>query len=301
MGDNRLGGVMVMISAGAGALDYFPCCYGQSRSVFRGPMRDLSGAYVAVLGGSATFGKYVAVPYPDLVEQVTGCPVVNLGALHGGPDVFLSDPAVLKVASQAQVAVVQITGAEGLSNPLYTVHGRRNDRFLGASPALTALFPEVDFTDIHFVRHLLIVLAGTDPERFAVVVRALKANWVARMRQLLAHLPPRRILLLLAECAPPVRAGGVDLGAGPLFVDAGMLDALCPFAEVLVDITPSANARAEGLAAMQVPAAERALASCLPGIGVHREIAEVLAPTVARLLHNGALTPLVLRQALAHA
>ncbi|MCX7286420.1 MAG: DUF6473 family protein, partial [Rhodobacterales bacterium] len=76
---------MLSIPPGAGALDYSPCCYGQSRSVFRGPSRDLSGDYVAILGGSPTFGKYVALPYPDLVERATGCPVVNLGVQHGGP------------------------------------------------------------------------------------------------------------------------------------------------------------------------------------------------------------------------
>ena len=60
---------MMTIPAGAGALDYFPCRYGASRAVFRGPERDLSRPYVALLGGSATFGKYVATPFADPASQ----------------------------------------------------------------------------------------------------------------------------------------------------------------------------------------------------------------------------------------
>lgn len=290
---------MLSDSAGAGALDYFPCCYGQSRAVFRGPMRDLSGDYVVILGGSATFGKYVAAPYPDLVETATGYPVVNLGVLNGGPDVFLFDPAVLDVAARARVAVVQITGAEAISNPFYRVHGRRNDRFLAARPALTALFPDVDFTEVHFVRHLLGVLERTDAQRFARVVRALKANWVARMQELLVHLPPRRILLWLGVAAPPLQSSSPDPDHGPLLVDAGMLKALHPAAGTVIQAMPSAAARAEGVANMHFPMTEEALARCHPGRAIHHEIAESVAPAVVALLRTRALSPLILDHGLA--
>ena len=132
---------MLMLDAGAGALDYFPCRYGASKSLFRGPLRDLSRPYVAMLGGSPTFGKYVDHPYPALVERALGLPVANLGGLNAGPDFYLSDPGLMDVAAGAQLAVVQITGAEAVSNPFYSVHGRRNDRFLAATPALRPLTP----------------------------------------------------------------------------------------------------------------------------------------------------------------
>jgi hypothetical protein len=264
-------------------------------------MRDLSGDYIAILGGSPTFGKYVAVPYPDLVEQATACPVVNLGVPHGGPDAFLSDPAVLDVAARARVAVVQITGAGGLSNPFYSVHGRRKDRFLAARPALTALFPDVDFTEIHFVRHLLIVLEQADGDRFSTVIRALKSNWVARMQELLVHLPPRRILLWLGDASPPMQASSLEAGRGPLFVDAGMLKALRSAAGQVVDSTPSVEARAEGLADMHFPTSEEAIARTQPSSAVHREIAGFLAPAVAAMLAKGPMTRLILDKEQMHA
>lgn len=266
---------------GAGALDYFPCRYGMSRAVFRGPQRDLSGDYIAMLGGSQTFGSYVEAPFPTLVEEATGHLVVNLGGRNAGPELYLSDPAALRVASGARLAVVQITGAEGVSNQFFTVHGRRNDRFIAASPALTALFPEVDVTDIHFTRHLLLVLQAAGRDRFAGVVAHLKATWLGRMTQLLAHLPARRVLLWMAEGAVPVHAS--EPSAAPMFIDRAMIDALLPRVTRLVEASPSADARAEGLCRMQFPEAEQATARLMPGTTAHREVARALVPVVEAL------------------
>ncbi|AZL58827.1 hypothetical protein EI545_08225 [Tabrizicola piscis] len=275
---------MMPVQAGAGALDYFPCRYGASRALFRGPERDLSGAYIVALGGSPTFGKYVARPYPVLLERAVGQPVANLGGLNAGPDFYLSDPAALRVASRAQVAILQVTGADGLSNPFYTVHARRNDRFLAATPALRALYPEVDFAEIHFTRHLLSVLARTDAARFDQLRAGLQANWLCRMRQLMAHLPIRRVLLWLANAPPPQRSEDLDPGLGPLLVTADMLAALCPVSTALVVAVPSPFARAEGPARMHVPLTEVEQARHLPGSAAHHEVAALLGPVIARML-----------------
>jgi len=55
---------------GAGALDYSPCSYAGSRILFRGPKADLGGTFVACLGGSETYGKFIPTPYPDLLEEM---------------------------------------------------------------------------------------------------------------------------------------------------------------------------------------------------------------------------------------
>lgn len=273
---------MLTISAGAGALDYSPCRYGAAKAVFRGPACDLTRPYVAMLGGSATFGKYVDRPYPALVGQALGMPVANLGGLNAGPDFYLSDPAALEVAAGARVAVVQVTGAEALSNPFYTVHARRNDRFLAATPALRALFPGVDFTDIHFTRHLLQVLDRSDPAACAKVVRDLKAAWLGRMRQLLSRLPGRRVLLWLADAPPPDTA--LALEPAPPFIDRAMLEALRTDVDEVVIATPSPRARSLAAVDMTYPETETALAACLPGAATHAEVAAELAPVLQGLL-----------------
>jgi hypothetical protein len=278
--------MMLHLDAGAGAPDYFPCRYGTSKAVFRGPKRDLTRPYVAVLGGSASFGKYVARPYADLLEQALGHPVANLAALNAGPDLYLSDPDTLQVARHAAIAILQVTGAEGLTNPLYTVHSRRNDRFLSATPLLRDLYPEVDLTDIHFTRHLLLALRRTDVKRFGTVLAVLKANWVMRMQQLMARLPDRSILLWLSDAPPPDRAEDLEPDLGPLFIDRAMLTALQSETVRLIEVQPSGTTGAEGGSGLLVPETEAYQARCLPDQSAHTAISRQLAPVVQELITN---------------
>ena len=274
---------MMVFDRGAGAPDYLPCRYGTSRAVFRGPERDLSRPYVAMLGGSPTFGKYVATPYPALVEQALGQPVANLGGLNAGPDFYLSDPATLAVAAGARVAVVQVTGAEAMTNPLYTVHSRRNDRFLMATDALRALYPAVDLADIHFTRHLLLVLQRADADRFRTVLRVLKANWLDRMRRLLARLPRQRLLLWLADASAPETAETLDPAFGPLLIDRQMLAALQSDTAGVIQAVSGGAARADRTAGLLFPETEALQARCEPGLALHLEAARLLKPALAAL------------------
>ncbi len=117
---------------GGGALDYYPCRYGASKLMFRGPRRKADGTHVAVLGGCETYGKFIAHPYPDLLEKAVGRPVLNLGLQNAGVDVFLQDKTVGELCQSAAVTVIELTGAHNTSNRFYGVHPRRNDRFLRA-------------------------------------------------------------------------------------------------------------------------------------------------------------------------
>jgi hypothetical protein len=64
------------------------------------------------------------------------------------------------------VTVVQVLAVQNLSNPYYTVHPRRNDRFLRASARLQNLYQDVDFTEFHFTRHMLQTLQMVSAPRF---------------------------------------------------------------------------------------------------------------------------------------
>lgn len=269
---------------GDGALDYFPCRYGNSRLLFRGPRRDIERAYVAVLGGSETYGKFVPDPFPDLIERGLGLPVANLGCMNAGPDVFLHEESVTLIAARACVTVVQLLGAQNLSNRYYAVHPRRNDRFLGATPLLRAIFPRVDFTEFNFTRHMLRALQHSSADRFDVVAEELRAAWVARMKQLLARLTGPTILLWMSDHAPPSPTRGVELGAAPLLVDAEMVAAIRPFAPGYVQVISSAQARAEGVQGMAFGPLEAPAAALVPGPLAHHEVAEALLPMIHHLL-----------------
>jgi hypothetical protein len=242
------------------------CRYGASRMVFRGPRARLDAPYVAALGGAETYGSHVADPWPALLARRIGRGVANLGAPHAGPDLWLRDPALIDVAAAAEIRVVQVTGAINLSNPFYLVHPRRNDRFVAATPALRRLFPEVDFTEFHFTRHLAFGLCRRDPVRFAEVAAALTATWEGRMRALLEAIGRPTILLVIGDLpdAQPRLEARLPL------VTAAMVAGLRTAVDGLVSVPCPAEAEA-GLPMAAVG---------LPGPGTHAKVAEALAAAV---------------------
>ncbi|MBC2837569.1 DUF6473 family protein [Paragemmobacter straminiformis] len=261
---------------GDASLDYFPCRYGRSKLLFRGPRRDLTAPYVAVLGSTETYGKFVPHPYPARLEAALGLPVVNLGVPSAGPDAWGQDATLLDIAAKARVTVVQVTGAQNLTNRFYAVHPRRNDRFLRASPLLTQIFREVDFTDFHFTRHMLQSLRRVSPEKFALLADELRAAWLVRMGALLPRLGPRVVLLWLAP-------NPAQDDAEPMLVDADMVMALRPHVAASVTVTFSAEACAAGTAGMVFPSLAEPAARGMPGPLHHAEIAAALAPVLGPL------------------
>lgn len=257
---------------GPGALDYMACQYGPSKLTFRGPARDLTQPYVAFLGATQTFGKFIEQPYPLRVEHLTGVTSVNLGQMNAGVDVFAKDETVLDIARAARACVLELPGAANMSNPFYLVHPRRNDRFVRASVQLCELFPEVDFSQFHFTHHMLGHLRRVDPARFGVVRSVLRKTWVRRMRGLLSHLGERTVLL---------RFGG-DPARAPAFVTDAMIEAVLPCAAGYVDLPVSAPEQAgEAYACdpMEAPVAKLTAPPC-----AHRAAAQALRPVLDPLM-----------------
>ncbi len=257
-------------------LDYHSCRYGASKLLFRGPRRQLRGDYIAVLGGSETYGKYMAAPYPALLETALGQPVVNLGYANAGADVFVNDISVMDICRNARACVIQITGAHNVSNRFYTVHPRRNDRFLRASSLLKTIYPEIDFTEFNFTRHLLATLQGVAPDKFALVRQELREAWIARMRAILGKIGPRVVLVWMSRQTPDAPGGDI-LRDDPLFVDRDMLDGLRPLVRDIVEIIATEDEIAAGHAGMIVPEHEVAIARDMLGTVAHDRLARELA------------------------
>ena len=266
---------------GAGALDYFPCRYGKSKLLFRGPRKKLDKPYCAVIGGSETYGKFVEEPYPLLLERMAGKSVVNLGYMNAGTDVFANDPTVLEICADAEVTVIQIMGAQNLTNRFYTVHSRRNDRFLKPSDLLNTVYREVDFTEIHFTRHLLCALTEASDQKFEMVRDELKNAWVARMRTILSRVGGRVILLWLAEHSPDDQPIGENMGPNPLFVDRGMIEQLADFNVELVEIVATPEEVAAGQLRMVFTQLDHPKAQEMLGPVVHEAAARALSEQIA--------------------
>lgn len=265
-------------------LDYQPCRYGASKLLFRGPRRRLTGQYTVFLGSTETYGKFIATPFPALIEARTGVKCVNLGWPNAGVDVFLHDPDVLAIASHAKLTVVQVPAAQNMSNRFYSVHPRRNDRFVQASPMLRAIFREVDFTEFHFIRHMLRHLRHVAPDRFALIRDELQTAWIARMRLLLHQIGAPVALLWLSTHPPMDAADAPDIGEDPAFVTRAMLDALRPKVVQVVDVTASRAALAHGTRGMVFSQFEANIASELMGPAVHDEVAEALSPLIGEFV-----------------
>ncbi len=256
----------------AGALDYLPCRYGASKLLFRGPRRSVDQPYVAFLGGTETYGKFIENPFPDLVEHQIGQVCLNLGCVNAGVDVFVTDEQVIGMATKAEVTVVQITGAQNMSNRFYSVHPRRNDRFLKPSTLLQAIYREVDFSEFNFNKHMLHRLHTLSPGRFETVVDELQQAWVARMRMLLNKIKGKVILLWFADHALDADTVSED-ARDPWFITRGMVDRIRPLAHDLVEVVASPSSLALGTEGMMFSPVERHIAEHLLGPAAHQEAA----------------------------
>ncbi|WP_254700499.1 DUF6473 family protein [Sulfitobacter sp. BSw21498] len=265
-----------------GGLDYALCRYGASKLQFRGPPQKTSVPYVAFMGGAKTFGRYIALPFPALVERQVALPCLNLGTPSAGVDVFLRDDEIMRLASAAQVTVVQVTGAHNMTNRYYSVHPRRNDRFIAPSKLLCSIYPEVDFAEFHFTRHLLNALWTVSNTRFELVVNELQEAWVARMRLLIGRMTGPSVLLWL-NAHDEVSTSDPTIGSAPLFVTQRMIAQVETMAAKLIQVSPSRRAVSEGTTGMVFPKEEKKQAAQLAGVRAHREIADVLGPTIRRL------------------
>ena len=273
---------MSVHGGGHGALEYYPCRYGSSRVLFRGPRRQLDGNYVAFLGGTETYGRFIEYPFATLIEQRIRVACVNFGVVNAGVDLYLQDPAVMEILMNAEAKVVQVMGAQNLSNRYYSVHPRRNDRFLRASDRMQELYPEVDFADFHFVRHMLGHLSDTCDERFQTVVEELRQAWTARMKHLLTQIRGKVVLLWFAEQPVPTDLR-TTLDGDPLFVNRDMIETLRPRVAQVIEVTASGAAQIEGTRGMVFSDFEACAAAELMGPLAHIEVADALEDVVSEM------------------
>ncbi|MEO0990880.1 MAG: DUF6473 family protein [Pseudomonadota bacterium] len=270
-----------------GGLEYAQFSYGRSKLRFRGPARALRPGRVVMIGSSEVFGKFIPKPLPDLLEIAQDRQVVNLGCMHASPEAFLKDPILQEVCQGARCAMVQVMGAQNLSNPYFNVHPRRNDRFLHASADLRALYPGLDLTDIHFTGHLLRTLRRIGPGKFGRVVEAMRHSWSAHMHSLLDALDSPIILFWIASEAPrsgntaqPIRP---EPATYPAFISREMLDDLAGRVDAYVEVVASKDALDQGTKGMLFSPLEAASAANFLGPAVHIEAAEALLPVLTEL------------------
>ncbi|GAA5074036.1 DUF6473 family protein [Roseibacterium beibuensis] len=268
---------MSFVHRGYMPLDYQPVVYPGSVLRFRGPAVDLSRPYILCLGGAETFGRFIHAPYAEEMSRQLGQQVVNMGVIGAGMDVMMNDGAIQRAMRGASAVVLQVTGAQNMTNRFYSVHPRRNDRFLKASSILSTIYRDVDFTEFHFTRHLLTHLKSRSRDRFAILREELQVAWRARMAKFLSESSVPVHLLWLSNRLPGEDRAQRGLGMEPLFLTQAMLDDVAHLARsVTVAVRPPAASR-NPTRGMFFAAREEAAARVLPGPEVHRDAARALA------------------------
>lgn len=270
---------MIVATSGK-SIQYDLCRYEGTKLLFRGPPKSFDVPYVAALGGTETFGPFVKDPYPSLLEDWLGKPVVNLGVRQAGVSLFAAERWVLEVASGADVAILQIMGAGNMSNRLYSVHSRRNDRFLAVSPALKDMFPSVDFTEFSFIRHLLQSLSDQSQTAFQIMVEELRFAWLQRMRRILSMIETDVVLLWMSDRSPSAPSSWPQ-GPEPLFVTKTMIDELAGDVASTVEVV--AGTEEDRLEGKTFIAREREAALTAPCPHHHAKVAERLSEVIGDL------------------
>ncbi len=270
--------------------DYRPYRYGRSRQVFRGPMPDLRGPYLSLIGGSGTFGRFADRPYPELLGASLGRPALNLGTDGAGPGFFLSDPEVLRTASESAVCVVQAMCATAVSNRMFTIRPRRNARIHAVSDLLVGIFPEVDFERFAFVPALVKHLRNVDEQRFRLVANEMKNAWIGRTQTLLATIEAPTILFWFSQRAPEDgSADFTDTTNYPHLVDRAMIDAVRTaadgYAECVTDEGLPQDLRVDGKTVLFRPSGDPIDQNHeFPSPEMHMRAAEALEPEIRRFL-----------------
>ena len=270
-------------SRGAEGLNYDRCRYGASRLSFRGPKASLEQPYVALVGGTEIFGRFCERTIGDALSAATGRTCVNLGTPNAGIDAVLQDAAALNVCREATLTIVQVMGAQNMSNRMYAVHPRRNDRFLKASGFLETLYRAVDFTRFHYTRHLLAALREESADRYALVLEELSMSWGARMRTFIEIVGKPVCLLWLADREPGPAGHDDPFGHEPLFVSEPVLAGVREMAQSFVSVVGTRDEIAAGRDRMVLGPSDLPVAEGLLGPVVHERAARLLEPVVEQV------------------
>ncbi|WP_247744165.1 DUF6473 family protein [Ruegeria sp. R14_0] len=263
---------------GSGEPGHEVCQYDGSRLWFRGTRRVLDQPYMACAGGDETFGRFVQRPFATLLEERTDRRVLNLGCLFSGVDALCLDSGLFDLLKTADLCVLQVPGLLGQTNHFYRVHPRRNDRFLEPTGDLIRLYPEVDFTEVHFVRHLMTSLQRFPDARVEVVLDELRRNWVRQVGDLLRRLDVPVILLRLQVLRDPDGADLLDLN-----VTDAMIEDVRPFCAQCVDVTTRVCGQSDEIEDMLFGTLQQPMAEHMIGPAAHRAIADELVASVRNL------------------
>jgi Domain of unknown function (DUF6473) len=249
---------------------------------FRGPGIDPSRPFFACIGAAQTFGRFCERPYPTLLSERLGMPVLNLAVGGAGPRLF-GRPEFLEWINRAEFVVVQVMSARSESNSRFD--NTATDGLVGVRTS--------DRRKMRFEEFLADLVAAEPRDVVREIVDETRENYVLGFSELLRRIFPPKVLLWLSKRSPGYQEDysmhyGI-LGDFPQLVTAAMLERVQAHADAFVSCISTnglpqrlwpANGPIDGT---QIRDGEL-VNQYYPSPDMHEEAARHLAPVCGRLV-----------------
>jgi len=157
----------------------------------RGPVPDLEKPYFVCIGATQVFGRFCARPFPQILSEELGLPVLNLGMGGHGPRTFVR-PGLLAAINRAEFAIVQLASARIGSNSFFenSESGRAPGRRLR------------DDKEMVFDQFLVEEFDRSPHEVIVRLVQETRDSWIASYRELLGAITVPTIMHWLSTVLP---------------------------------------------------------------------------------------------------
>lgn len=219
---------------------------------FRGPRDEISVVEptIACLGAAQTFGCFSEAPYPALLAERLGVPVLNLGYGGAGPQFYLRHPELLERIDAADLVVVQVMSGRSESNSLFDSGGleflqRRSDGMrISADDAFAEILYGRRIANAPLTLPTRVLRKAAQRLRrrkTAAIVDETRSRWVDNYRLLLDAIAAPTVLTWFSVRTPAVRDDFSSvsrlLNSFPQLVNQAMIDAVAPHADAYVECT----------------------------------------------------------------
>jgi hypothetical protein len=271
-------------------IDYQMQEYCSSRHFFRGPFPSAknlaSGNYLTVLGAAQLFGRFHSAYFPQyLLERGVPAPILNLSLGGAGPEYF-SRPLFLDTINRGKACILQVLSGRSVGTERYP--GMRLTREVGSSGLLE------DRLEIYSR------IWQNSKEAAVAEVRCCQQAYMSLMHSLLDKISVPVGLLWISSRQPSDwsltlldQGSGPDFGLFPQLVDSQMwedLCARCSFSSIVLDEQDLSKTFFNQITGESCPifswkgdGTTMWSESYYPNQGVHRNIADVLAPWINSL------------------
>jgi hypothetical protein len=198
----------------------------------RGPKPPLEREnFFVCVGAAQTFGRFCERPFPTILSEELGLPVLNLGAAGAGPLFFLRRPQLLDYMNRARFAIVQVMSARGEDNSYFESidNGLLRRRSDGARMLAVPAYKELLETE------------GEDVARR--IVAETRSNFLRYFADLLAKIDVPTVLFWFSQRPPDYPESysrvGKFMGRFPQLVDASTMAKLTPQADSYIECVTS--------------------------------------------------------------